>query len=208
MHVARFVFALLLIINWTTARGEEMPELATLLALFSANSTEDGNVRLNWTLDQQSPAVVKFRIYRGYEELGNFPVLAEIPFHAENGTADYLYQDTSAIAGVTYYYKLAAQGQINESIFPVVISAGVPLGDKSSGQESTAPAVVLPGDSMRLYIRKSGHVKLERTSPDKKTFIDSELAAGVYEINAGKSEQAIKLTVAPSYEFSLTWPMK
>ncbi len=208
MHVARIAFAFLLIFNWTAVRAEEMPELATLLALFSANSTEDGNVRLNWTLDQQSPAVVKFRIYRGYEELGNFSVLAEIPFHAENGAADYLYQDTSAIPGVTYYYKLAAQGQINESIFPVVISAGVPLGDRSLGQESTAPAVVLPGDSLRLYVRKSGHVKLERTSPDKKTLIDNDLAAGVYEINTGKSEQSLKVTVAPSYEFSLTWPIK
>lgn len=209
MYVARIVFALLLIFNWTTAQAEEMPELATLLSLFSANATENGNVRLNWTLDQQSPAVVKFRIYRGYEELGNFPVLAEIPFHAENGAAaDYLYQDTSAIPGVTYYYKLAAQGQINESIFPVVISAGIPLGDKSAGQLNNAPAVVLPGDGMRLYVRKTGHVKLERTSPDQKTLIDSELSAGVYEINSGKSEQALKVTVTPSYEHTLTWPIK
>lgn len=208
MHVARIIFASIMLISWNTGQAEEMPELATLLALFSANSTEDGNVRLNWTLDQQSPAVVKFRVYRGYEELGNFSILAEIPFHAENGTADYLYQDTSAIPGVTYYYKLAAQGQINESIFPVVISAGIPLGESGAGQASTAPAVVLPGDVMRVYVRAGGQVRIERTAPDAKLLIDSELPAGVFEINSGKAEQTIKISVPPSYEYTLTWPIK
>lgn len=206
MRVAKIIFALLLTFNFS-ARAEDMPELATLLALYSANATEDGNIRLNWTLDQQSPAVIKFRIYRGYEELGGFSVLSEIPFHAENGAAEYLFSDTSAIPGVTYFYKLAALGQINESIFPVVISAGVSLGDKHAGQANDAPAIILPGENVRLYVRKSGKVKLERTLPKAKTLIDGDLTAGVYEIDSGQLAQTFKLWVAPSYEFNLTWPI-
>ena len=148
MIVLRMFFALILLVG-TSARAEEMPELATLLALFSANASDHGNIRLNWTLDQQSPTVVKFRIYRGYEELGNFSVLSEIPFRGESGQADYLYQDTSAIPGVTYFYKLAAQGQLNESIFPVVISAAVPVGSTLGGQNAESPALVLPGEKLR-----------------------------------------------------------
>ncbi len=207
MNVARLFFALLLTFN-LSAHAEEMPELATLLALFSASATENGTIRLNWTLDQQSPAVIKFRVYRGYEELGNFSVLSEIPFHAEQGAADYLLNDTSAIPGVTYYYKLAAQGQLNESIFPVVISAGVPLGDKNAGQDDEAPAIILPGETVRLYVRKSGHVKLERTAPEQKTLIDGELASGVYEVEAGPAAQSLKVWAGQAYEFSLSWPIQ
>lgn len=207
MNIARLFLALLLTFN-LSATAEDMPELATLLALFSANATEDGTIRLNWTLDQQSPAVIKFRIYRGYEELGNFSVLSEIPFHAEQGTADYLLNDTSAIAGVTYYYKLAAQGQIDESIFPVVISAGVPLGEKNAGQDSEAPAIILPGENVRLYVRKSGHVKLERTAPEQKVLIDGDLASGVYEVGAGPATQSLKVSTGANYEFTVNWPIQ
>lgn len=209
MRVARILFALLLTAGTTVqAQAEDMPELATLLALFSANAMDGGTIRLNWTLDQQSPAVVNFRVYRGYEELGNFSVLCEIPFHAENGTAEYLYNDTSAIPGVTYYYKLAAQGQLNESVFPVVISAGIPLGDQNGGQSGEAPALVLPGENVRLYVRKSGHYKLERTSPDKSLLIDGDLSAGVYEFKTDSGEQSLKLTADPAYEHTLSWPLR
>jgi hypothetical protein len=209
MRVAQILFALLLAIGTTVqAQAEDMPELATLLSLFSANAMEGGTIRLNWTLDQQSPAVIKFRVYRGYEELGKFPVLCEIRFHAENGAAEYLYNDTSAIPGVTYYYKLAAQGQLHESVFPVVISAGIPLGDDNGGQAPDAPALVLPGDSLRLYVRKSGHYKLERTSPDNVMLLDSDLSAGVYEIKTATSEQSLKLTADPAYERTVSWPLR
>ncbi len=164
MIVARIMLALILLVS-TSARAQDMPELATLLSLFSANAADNGNIRLNWSLDQQSPAIVKFRIYRGYEELGGFSILTEVSFHAENGQADYLYQDTSAIAGVTYYYKLAAQGQIQESIFPVVISAAVPVGQKLGDQSAESPAVVLPGEKLRVYMRQAGHLRVERSDP-------------------------------------------
>ncbi|NUO18488.1 hypothetical protein HUU59_03485 [bacterium] len=208
MRTCNIICSLLVILSLNTAHAEDLPELATLLSLFSANSTEDGHIRLNWSLDQQSPAVVKFRVYRGYEEIGNFSVLAEIAFHPETGAADYLYQDTSAIPGVTYYYKLAAQGQLNESIFPVVISAAVPLGEKNSGQPDSAPAVILPGQPMRLYMRSGGRVKIERTSPDSRVLIDSQLPAGVFEINSGEIDQTIKIEVPPDYKHSLNWPIR
>ena len=209
MHVVRIFLVLLLTFGATVqARAEDMPELATLLSLFSANAMEGGTIRVNWTLDQQSPAVVKFRVYRGYEELGNFSVLCEIPFHAENGAAEYLYNDTSAIPGVTYYYKLAAQGQLNESVFPVVISAGIPIGDSDSGQITEAPATVLPGKNVRLYVRKSGHYKLERTAPDKSLLVEGDLNAGVYEFTADSGAQTLKLTADPAYEQTISWPIQ
>lgn len=207
MIVARCMLALILLVS-TSARAQDMPELATLLSLFSANAAENGNIRLNWTLDQQSPAIVKFRIYRGYEELGGFSILTEVPFHAENGQADYLYQDTSAIPGVTYYYKLAAQGQIQESIFPVVISAAVPVGQKLGDQSAESPAVVLPGEKLRVYLRQAGHLRVERSTPDKKLLVDSELAAGIYEFDSTNTVQTITLNVDGAFEKTVSWPLQ
>lgn len=207
MIVLRTLFALILLLS-TSARSEEMPELATLLALFSANASDHGNIRLNWTLDQQSPTVVKFRIYRGYEELGNFSVLTEVPFHAESGQADYLFQDTSAIPGVTYYYKLASQGQLNESIFPVVISAAVPVGGTLGGQNAESPALVLPGDKLRVYLKQAGHLRVERSAPDKQVLVDTLLTAGIYEFEATDAAQTISVKVDDSFEKTVTWPLK
>ena len=206
MHIARIVLVAMLLCGWSSAQADDMPELATLLSLFSANATDDGNIRLNWSLDQQSPAVVKFRIYRGYEELGAFSVLTEVPFHA--GSAEYLLNDSSAIPGVTYYYKLAAQGQLNESVFPVVISAGLPLAGVLGGQSKDSPGLVLPGKNMRLYVRKSGHIKLERTLPDAKVLIDDTLSAGVFEINSTGPAQTFKVTIGPSFEQTVSWPLR
>jgi len=206
MHIARNFLLLLLSLCWIpAAHAEDMPELATLLSLFSANATEDGNIRLNWSLDQQSPAVVNFRIYRGYEELGGFSVLAEVPLHGNS--PEYLFQDASAIPGVTYYYKLAAQGQLNESVFPVVISAALPVGGVLGGQQKDAPVMILPGESLRLYVRESGHVKIERTSPDPKVLLDDTLAAGVFEISS-KGKQTLKVVAGPSFEQTVDWPLK
>lgn len=207
MAVAKTMLALILLVC-SSARAQDMPELATLLSLFSANATENGKIRLNWTLDQQSPAIVKFRIYRGYEELGGFSVLTEAPFHHENGQADYLYQDTSAIPGVTYYYKLAAQGQIQESIFPVVISAAVPVGLKIGDQNAESPAIVLPGEKLRVYLRQAAHLRVERSTPDKKLLVDSELAAGIYEFDSTNTAQTIKLNVDGAFEKTVTWPLQ
>lgn len=207
MHFVHVLLGSLLMFG-TSARASDMPDLATLLALFSANAADDGRIRLNWSLDQQSPAIVKFRIYRGYEEYGSFSVLAEIPFHAENGKADYLYQDTSAIPGVTYYYKLAAQGQLNESIFPVVISAAVPLGASLGGQFEEAPVLLLPGSTMLVYLRKGGRLLIERTAPERKLLLEGEMSAGVYEIDSSTVSQTIILKLGESFSQTVNWPIQ
>ncbi|MCB9366191.1 MAG: hypothetical protein H6506_03715 [Calditrichaeota bacterium] len=207
MQLVRMMFAFLLV-ACTSARAGDMPELATLLSLFSANAADDGRIRLNWTLDQQSPTIVKFRIYRGYEEFGNFSVLTEVTFHAELEHADYLYQDTSAIPGVTYYYKLAAQGQLNESIFPVVISAAVPLGVQLGEQVEQDPVLILPGAKLRLYMRKAGHLVVTRTMPEMKTLLDGDLAAGVYEIDSSASKQTLTIKLDGQFEKSVAWPLQ
>jgi hypothetical protein len=206
MLIVRTMLVTLLMIS-TSARADDMPELATLLALFSANAGDDGNIRLNWTLDQQSPAIVDFRIYRGYEELGSFSVLPEVPFHAADGQAEYAYQDTSAIPGVAYYYKLAAKGQIEESIFPVVISAAVPMVGGLGGQTELAPVLILPGNKLRVYLRKSGHLFVERKSPEQKQLVNSDLAAGVYEIDSSSSQQTISIKL-DGFEQTITWPLQ
>lgn len=187
--------------------AEEMPELATQLSLFSANATENHTLRLNWSLDQQSPAIVKFRIYRGYEELGNFSVLAELPFRPDSGAADYLFADTLAVPGVSYYYKLSSVSQSTESVFPVVISAAIPLNGRDGGQSSFAPAAILPGENITLYVRHAAQIKLEQTAPSGKVLIDKQLPAGLYEFESGNGPVTLKLTGPDSFEKTINWPI-
>ncbi len=100
------------------ASSNETLDLSSLLSLFSAHALPTGVVRLNWTLEKQSPTIIQFRIYRGYEDVGNFDLLADVPPHS---SMDYSFVDTTARPGVSYYYKVAASAQQVESVFPVVI---------------------------------------------------------------------------------------
>jgi hypothetical protein len=191
----------------TISFAEEMPELATQLSLFSANATENRTLRLNWSLDQQSPAIVKFRIYRGYEELGNFSVLEEIPFRPDSGAADYLFADTLAVPGVSYFYKLSSVGQSKESVFPVVISAAIPLAGRDGGQNTSAPAMILPGEKITLYVRHTAPIKLEQTSPQSKVLIEKQLPAGLYEFEGGNGPVTLKLSGPDNFERTVNWPI-
>jgi hypothetical protein len=211
--VAALLGALLLLAGPACVRAQdpagEIPELASVLALFSAHASAEDGVRLNWTLDHQSPTIVSFRIYRGYEELGNFAVLTDLNVHAAADTVEYTFGDSTARHGVTYYYKLAALGQKSESVFPVVITATPPLPGETEAPHDTTPAAILPGEKIVLYVRTAGHVKLELVSAPKKALVDDELKPGIYEFDAPASSKGAKLHLAHgSYEHEVAWPVR
>jgi hypothetical protein len=191
--------------------GDELPELSSVLSLFSAHASGSDGVRLNWTLDRQSPTIVKFRIYRGYEEIGNFAVLTEINATSAMDTAEYSFEDKSARPGVSYFYKLAAVGQKNESVFPVVITATPPQPGHTVEVGKLAPATVLAGDKITLYVRRAGRVKLDLMTTPPKALVNDNLRPGVYEFDpppAGDGKVSLHLEHEEGYNTDFTWPIQ
>jgi len=186
MHFVRTILAVLLTMAGTAMAGsaqDVLPELSSALSLFSAQATTADGVRLNWSLDRQSPTIVKFRVYRGYEEIGSFAVLAEIDARSGADSMEYSYKDISARPSVSYFYKLAAVGQNSESVFPVVITASLPLSG-SARDTVLPPATILRGDAIALYVRRTGHVKLSSVGSDARVLVDQEMRPGIYELQA------------------------
>ncbi len=189
--------------------ASELPELSSLLALFSAHALPSGGVRINWTLEQSSPLIVSFRIYRGYEDLGNFSVLSEIPVHTSGETLDYSVTDTTAQINVSYYYKVSALGQSKESVFPVVISATPHNTDAAAENVSELPVMILPGSKVSLYVRRGGHVKLDLLGESHKSLVDDSLKPGIYEFDAPSSNRPVTLHLRheSGYETDVSWPL-
>jgi hypothetical protein len=186
------------------------PELATLLSAFSAQALPNGNVRLNWSLEKQSPLITKFRIYRGYEDVGQFAVVGEVPSHDATLTQDYSFNDTTARPGVTYYYKLASLGQRTESVFPVVISAMSRTVEQSSTIEE-APLLVLPGPRLALYVRYPGKVTMDVMSDPVRSLVSDTLRPGIYEFDVKASSNSpikLRLEHENGYKAEVTWPAK
>jgi hypothetical protein len=191
-------------------KTDELPELSSVLALFSAHATGTDGVRLNWTLDHQSPTIVKFRIYRGYEELGNFAVLTEINAGPMGDTVEYSFQDKTARPGVSYFYKLAVLGQKNESVFPVVITATPPMVGRSNDPGKLPPATLLTGDKITLYVRRSGHVKLDLLTSPAKALVNDVLHPGVFEFDPPPAGTQAKLHLEheEGYQADFNWPIQ
>lgn len=191
--------------------AEAMPELASVLSLFSAYASESDGVRINWTLDKQSPTIRQFRIYRGYDDVGNFSVLADIDAYAAADTVDYSYRDETARAGVSYYYKLSALGQSSESVFPVVITATPPLPGQDPGQRELVPAAILPGEKITLYVRQKSRITLTVMTEPPKQLTNDVLRAGIYEFEAPANMTAgtlLKLANEHGYAAEATWPVR
>lgn len=188
--------------------GGELADISSLLTLFSAHALPSGDVRLNWTLEKQSPTIMKFRIYRGYEDVGNFAVLVEIPSHGLDG-ADYSYTDTSAQPGVSYYYKLASVGQRTESVFPVVISATSQLPRQKPADVELLPIMILPGQRVSLYVRRPGHVNLDVLSNPAKSLVNDSLRPGIYEFDLSPEGAPVTLRLRheSGYTAEVTWPV-
>jgi hypothetical protein len=188
---------------------ETLPQLASDLSYFSAYATATDGVRLNWSLDKQSPTLLKYRIYRGYAEVGDFAVLSEIDAHSASDSVEYSFKDSSARSDVSYFYKLAAVMQNSESVFPVVITATRPeVGE--NGQRELPPAVILKGDVLTLYVRTPGHVKLSADATKEKALIDDSLNPGIYEITTplvGKTH-TLHLEHGLGYQTDVNWPLK
>lgn len=159
---------------------EETLELVSELSIFSAYATAGEGVRLNWTLEHQSPIITKFRIYRGYEEVGTFSTLLEVPAQRAADSVAYSVRDTASRSGVSYYYKLAAVGQQSESVFPVVITA-VPLARAQSPLRELPAAAILPDPKILLYVRTTGQVRLSVQSSPERLLVDETLRPGLYE---------------------------
>jgi hypothetical protein len=186
-----------------------IPELSTLLVLFSANATSSEGVRLNWTLDRQSPTIVSFRIYRGYEEVGNFAVIADVPIRQGKDTMDYAFSDTGARGGVTYYYKIASLGQNSESVFPVVITATRPLPGESTVAHELPPVSILKGNKIALYVRNGGHVKLQIALPSQ-ILVNDSLKPGIYEFDPPPNAKAglrLHLEHDTGFTTDVNWPV-
>jgi len=187
--------------------AEEPPELTSELSIFSAYATAGKGVRLNWTLEHQSPTITKFRIYRGYEEVGTFSTLFEVPAQREADTVAYSVRDTTSRVGVSYYYKLAAIGQRSESVFPVVITA-VPLALGQSPLRELPAAAILPGAKIMLYVRSTGRVRLSIESSPERVLVDETLKPGVYEFNPPDSGPLpLRLEHDSGLITSLPWPL-
>jgi hypothetical protein len=190
--------------------GEDLPELASVLSLFSAQAITPEGVRLNWDLDHQSPTILKFRIYRGYEEVGNFAVLTELNVRPERDSVQYVYSDTSALPGVSYFYKLASVGQSRESVFPVVITATPPLPGQKIGDRVLPPVSVLPGsDKIRFYVRRPGRVKLAVVSPAK-DLVNDFMRSGIYEFDPPARAGSLTLHIEhkEGYKVDILWPTR
>jgi hypothetical protein len=213
MRIVVIVLATLLTIAglalWASP-PETVPELSSALSLFSAQATTTDGVRLNWILDHQSPTIVRFRVYRGYDEIGNFAVLAEIAARSGADSMEYSYQDISARPLVSYYYKLAAVGQNSESVFPVVITACLP--QAGSARDTVLPAAtILRGDAITVYVRRTGHVKLTSVSSDTRTLVDQELQPGIYELQTpAGATRPLKLRLEHSEGLTkeFRWPIE
>lgn len=183
-------------------------DLSSALSVFSAHATGGNGVRLNWNLDYQSPLITKFRIYRGYEEVGDFAVFDEIDAKRAADTVNYSLQDTTALPGVSYYYKLSALGQSAESVFPVVITA-VPLRAGQAPIRELPPAAILPGNSILLYVRQSGHVILVAQTDAEKTYVDEILKPGIYQFAPPTDGHPISLRLEHEHNLKTTveWPI-
>lgn len=181
--------------------------LTSYLTLFSAHAVSDG-VKLNWSLERQSPTLTLFRIYRGYEEVGNFSILTEITAGSGVDSVDYSITDHAARPGVSYYYKIAGISQTGESIFPVVISA-TPGPQTESGQTELPPAALLPGEKITLYVRKPGQITLELRGAQMKTLVHDELRPGIYEFDApDKPGTRLRVTYNSDFFKETDWPIK
>ncbi|MBU0509333.1 hypothetical protein KKH27_10900 [bacterium] len=193
------------------AEFDDVPELSSVLSVFTARATSGNGVRLNWTLDRQSPTILGFRLYRGYEEVGNFAVLAEIGSHSAASDVEYSYQDASARPGVSYFYKLAAVGQRTESVFPVVITATPLTQGHERDRRELAPASIIPGERIALYVREAGRTKLDVLTPPGKALVDDVLQPGIYEFDP-PSEPHQPMTLRVSHETGFTeeviWPLE
>ena len=213
MRMIRTFFAFTVIflsVNTSIAQtGANLSDLSTVLSLFSAHAGNSG-IRVNWSLDRQSPAIFGFRIYRGYASAGRFAVLTELKPHASNGSLAYTYTDTSAISGVTYFYKLASFGQASESVFPVVISAAVTDSNVESKLDANTSLTLLPGEKIKLYVRKKGRVQLDQIEPEQRALVNDVLVPGIYEFTSpseGKSS-LLRLKHEDGYEADIPWPLR
>jgi hypothetical protein len=184
-------------------------ELTSALSVFSAHATAGNGIRLNWTLDHQSPIITKFRLYRGYEEVGAFSVLTEITTQHTMDTVAYSFKDTTARAGVSYYYKLAAMSQNGESIFPVVITA-VPLSPDQDPMKELPAAAILPDAKILLYVRSPGRVHLSIVSSPPRILVDETLRPGLYEFNppSGDNPFSLRLEHEQGLRAEISWPLR
>jgi hypothetical protein len=186
--------------------SDETLDFSSLLSLFSAHALPAGGVRLNWTLEKQSPTILQFRIYRGYEDVGNFALLADVPTHT---ATDYSFNDTTAQPGVSYYYKVAAAGQRNESVFPVVISATVQTAKDPAEQTKEVPLLILPGKRVALYVRRGGHVQLSTITNPPKALVDDSLRPGIYEFDLSATKPVtLRLHHENGYTAEVSWPIR
>jgi hypothetical protein len=217
MKYRSFVFSLIVSLFLMTKSGiaqprSEAPDFSSLLSLFSANAISSGGVRINWSLDSLSPTIVKFRLYRGYEDVGNFAVLTETVPRGGSGVSEYSFTDTTARSGVTYFYKIAALLQSSESIFPVVISATPDATQsKLEGSQDLVPAQLLKDEKIALYVRRAGRVKLEIISAKPKVLVDDLLRPGIYEFDlpSGTSGQVrLKLNHEEGFSKEIAWPVR
>lgn len=186
-------------------------ELASLLTLFSARALNTGGVRLNWSLERQSPAIVKFRLYRGYEELGNFTVLAEIEAHPSDEVVDYSYTDHSTRLGVSYYYKIAAMSQSSESVFPVVISATPRSAASADNADQSVPLTLLPDENLSLYVRRGGLVHLSIMTEPERSLVNDVLQPGIYEFEKPPDLHegfTVHMEHEEGYSVNINWPLE
>jgi len=202
------VFCCLPLLGFAQSSGM-IPELTSDLALFSAQAAGSEGIRLNWNLDRQSPTIVKFRIYRGYEELGNFAVLTELNVRWARDSVEYSYRDSTARPGVSYYYKLAAVGQSSESVFPVVITAVIPDKYQSQAKCELVPASVLPGEKINLYVRRTGRINLSVLSAPARILVNDTLRPGIYEFDPPENAAPLRLRLEhdSGYETNIIWPL-
>ena len=195
--------------EFSTAETAADPvELTSALSVFSAHATTGSGIRLNWTLDYQSPIITKFRLYRGYEEVGAFSVLTEINAQHVMDTVAYSFKDTTARAGVSYYYKLAATSQNGESVFPVVITA-VPLSPDQAPEKELPAAAILPDAKILLYVRTPGRVRLDIAASPPRVLVDETLRPGLYEFDppSDGNPLTLRLDHDRGLRAEVSWPV-
>jgi hypothetical protein len=207
--LASLVAALIILVgqSGTAQPADDLPELVSELSLFSAYATAGEGVRLNWTLEHQSPTITKFRVYRGYEEVGTFSTLLEVPAQSAADTVAYSVRDTTSRPGVSYFYKLAAVGQRSESVFPVVITA-VPLPRAQRPPRELPAATILPDPKILLYVRTAGRVRLSVQSSPEHVLVNETLRPGLYEFEPPSSGPfPLKLEHDSGRIETIQWPL-
>jgi hypothetical protein len=120
--------------NWNSGSGFTIPEAPYPPSLFDVSSGGD-RISLNWTHSGEGPNVTAFEIYRATGDYDS----AYTMIH-RTGADESVYDDTSLVRGVDYYYYIQAVGDPADNTGGAMTPSGVALKSGRFYTQSYDPA--------------------------------------------------------------------